>query len=65
MNDTTPARSRDSLWKILPGLMFYNLIGRHILRRKALCQWIAEGRDPTQAPIPAWISIADVKEHTS
>lgn len=27
--------TRDRFWKLLPGLLFYNLIGRHLLWRRA------------------------------
>lgn len=37
--------TRDRFWKLLPGLLFYNLIGRHLLWRRAKRQWIAEGHD--------------------
>jgi hypothetical protein len=51
--------SRDPLWKLLPGLLIYNLIGRHVLWWQAQWQRAAEGRDPLCGK-PGWIALTDI-----
>ena len=46
-----------SLWRLLPGLLFYNLIGRHIFYWHIRRQWPADDTIPK----PAWISLADIR----
>lgn len=46
------------LWRLLPGLLFYNLIGRHIL----YWQMKRTGTlDTTLLGRPGWISLADIR----
>jgi hypothetical protein len=54
--------TRRSMWLIFPGLVFYNLVGRHLLWRRVRRQLIAEGRNPKDfGGRPGWIRPADVK----
>lgn len=51
---------RNSLWQIIPGLLAYNLIGRHLLYHRACRAWAAEGHDRALIPYPKWLPIRTV-----
>jgi len=44
--------SRDAMWKLVPGVLIYNLIGRYML-------WFSGRRYGLS--LPAWIKLTDIR----
>lgn len=60
MSNSKP--STTPIWLILPGLIFYNLVGRHLAYRRARRMWIEQGRDLSEFWMrPGWIKLSDIR----
>jgi hypothetical protein len=46
------AVTRDAMWKLLPGILLYNLLGRYVI-------WLRVRRYGLR--LPPWISLSDIR----
>ena len=47
-----PQVTRDTMWKLIPGIMIYNLIGRYVLWFQCRKQGLL---------LPGWIKLTDIR----
>lgn len=62
MSDPLSKTTRAPMWQIVPGLLIYNLFGRHILTFTARRTLRARAGDPAIVPKCEWISFKAMKE---